>query len=71
MVKRLPGEKPSTKRIAQMSLGEFRFWKYCHLRAAFGCQFDSKRMNDSAYINLIRRPWRLSEIRGSSKDYCK
>lgn len=70
IVKRIPGEKPSKKRIAQMNLEEFRWWKYCHLRSSFGFMFDSKRMNDIAYMDSIR-PWRLSEVRGSSKGYSK
>lgn len=68
IIKRLPGEKPSRKRIALMNLKEFRWWKYCHLRAAFGFAFDWKRMNDAAYMSLIL-PHRLNEIRGSSKGY--
>jgi hypothetical protein len=70
IIKRLPGEKVSKKRISRMSLTEFRYWKYRHLNAAFGFKFDMDRVNDVAYMNMIR-PSKVSEIRGSSKGYSR
>lgn len=63
-IKRLPGEKAPKKRISRMTLREFRWWKYLHLRAAWGFMFDQTRMNDAAYMNSIR-PHREWAIRGS------
>lgn len=68
MVKRLPGEKPSKKRVGRMTTEEFRYWRFCRLRVMFGFWFDRERVNDQAYMKMIR-PDTLHLVRGSSKGY--
>lgn len=62
-------EKPVQKHVSCMNLREFRFWKFCQIRSDWGFWFDMKRMNDEAYMTMIRPTGKLTLRRGSSKGY--
>lgn len=62
-------ERPVKKRVSCMILAEFRWWKYCHLRAELLCMFDSTRINDTEYLKMVGGAFYGRRVRGSVKSY--
>ena len=46
-------ERPSKKRVSNMSLKEWRKWKYCHLRSELGVMFDPAEISNKQYLMMV------------------